>query len=98
MFNAKSKQTFNWGTIKQLGIFTFYHNGSEYLSLCVADNLTQVVACHGEGVAVTVAEPGTANLRVCHTLVVQMCNLKRGSERKSATIRTVAHSSREGNK
>lgn len=62
--------------IQEMYIYTLHRNYGVQLCLRVADNLTQVVARHCEGITVAVAELGAADLRVCHTLVVQMCNLK----------------------
>lgn len=58
------------------------------LCLCVADDLVQVIACHGEGKAIPVTELGATDLCVCHTLIVQMDNL-RGNEKKNSAKRFI---------
>lgn len=57
-------------------IYTLHRNYGLHLCLRVPDNLTQVVACHCEGISVAIAELGAADLCVCHALIVQMGNLK----------------------
>lgn len=49
--------------------------GSAGSGWAVADDLAQVVAGDSEGVPSGVTEPGTTNLRVCHTLGVAVLDL-----------------------
>lgn len=56
------------------------------LDLCVADDLTQVVARHSEGVAVPVAELSPADLGVCHTLVIHVHDLEGERGRQSMSV------------
>lgn len=65
--------------IYQIHNHTLRLSESEVLCLCVANNLTQVIACHCKGVTIGVTELGATDLRVCHTFIVQMGNL-RGNE------------------
>lgn len=62
--------------IKFTLIHSYIHR-NDHLRLCVADYLTQVIACHCKCVAIAITELGATDLCVCHTLVVQMCNLRR---------------------
>lgn len=66
----------------QIHIHTLCLREGKVLRLCVANNLTQVIARHCESIAIAVAELGATDLCVSHTLVVQMGNL-RGNEEKT---------------
>lgn len=50
------------------------------LHLAVAEDLAEVVAGHGEGAALGVAETGAADLGVSHTLGVAVLDLQRDEE------------------
>lgn len=54
---------------------THYLDDGDPLRLCVADDLAEVIARHGEGEAVPVTELGPADLGVRHTLVVHVRDL-----------------------
>lgn len=49
---------------------TLSHIKGDVLCLRVAHNFIQVISRHGEGVAISIAELGAADLRVCHALIV----------------------------
>lgn len=49
---------------------------ADNLRLGVADNLTQVIAGHCKGITIAITELGATDLRVRHTLVVQMRHLR----------------------
>lgn len=56
--------------------------GGSHLCLCVADDLTQVIASDGESVAVTIAELSTTNLSIGHTFIVKVLDLDKAEERE----------------
>ena len=56
-------------------IETFLHPCAS-LALCVADDLSEVIASDCKSIAVPVTELGPADLGVCHTLVVHVLDLR----------------------
>lgn len=58
------------------------------LGLCVADDLTQVIAGHCEGVAVPITELGSTDLCISHTLIVHVLNLERAEKNTGHQLNT----------
>lgn len=67
--------TFEWSHLSRNTVIHQLHIQIS-LCLCVADYLTEVIASHSEGIAIAITELGATYLSVCHTLIVQMGNLK----------------------
>lgn len=76
--------TFEWSHLSRNTVIHQLHIQIS-LCLCVADYLTEVIASHSEGIAIAITELGATYLSVCHTLIVQMGNLK-GKEGHSLTV------------